>query len=530
VRLKGSGRNVLVNFSSRVLLAVLNVGQLVLVARVFGASAATDAYLIASWTPTLFWSLAETVLISSFVPFIVNVGVTRGVEAARRSADEVFTWTLIVLALSALFVFAAAPLLALASAPGFDEATRTLTVRMMRLFSPAILLAGTTSFLSSVSYAERRFAAPALAQLIPGAAVVACLLIGRSRWGIESVVMVFTAGVALQLVVVALVLRKQGLLPRLRMSPLSAHAELLRLVAPRVGANAANQGMAGVDRLFASTMSLGSVSVLVYAYRLARLAPKLITASLGRTMIPTLSRTAAEGDNDAIRDFVPRYMGLILFVLAPIAVATIYYRLPLIRLFFQRGQFSAEAAQLTADIFVFYMIAVLLQTVRMSLNGVFAATRDNAAPFRIALIGLALDAPLNYLFSLVWGLAGIAISTMAISAFGLVQMLYVLNKKLGRIPFGPAYRAVARVVPATAVMSLALWGIDSALRPLSGGGGAFSRLAVMALAAGAAGVLYLAVCWGLRLRRVLAIKATARTREPGAPETRIIDGGMDDGF
>ncbi len=536
MRLRGTGRNVLVNFSSRVLLAVLNVGQLVLVARIFGASAATDAYMVATWTPTLFWSLAETVLISSFVPFIVNLGVTGGSAAARKAADEVFTWTLIFLAAAAVFVFAAAPLLALASAPGFSAETRALTARMMRLLSPAIVLAGTTAFFSSVSYAERRFAVPALAALIPGVVVVTCLLVGRARWGIEAVAVAFTVGVAIQLVAIAAGLRRQGLLPRLRKSPLAAHPELWRLVAPRVGANAANQGMAAVDRLFASLMSLGSVSVLVYAYRLARLAPKLITASFGRTLIPNLSQTASEGDTDAIREIVPRYMGLILFVLAPITVATIYFRVPLIRLFFERGRFTPEATQLTAEIFVFYMLAILLQSVRLSLNGVFAATRDNVTPFKIALIGLALDFPLNWLFSLVWGLAGIAISTMAISAFGLAQMLWVLDRKLGRIGYAPALRALARVLPAAAAMTLVLWAADGAARSAFPAGGGGQRLVEIALLAALAGAVYLALCWALRLRRVLALPVPVRAAgggsadaRAGAAETRFVVGGMDDG-
>ena len=77
-----------VNLVAKMVGGVVGLLQIILIARYFGISAQTDAYMIALWIPLFFWSMGETLLIYSFVPHLVAIqekdGTNREMEVVNR--------------------------------------------------------------------------------------------------------------------------------------------------------------------------------------------------------------------------------------------------------------------------------------------------------------------------------------------------------------------------------------------------------------------------------------------------------------
>src|SRR5438046_9647104 len=123
-------------FVSRILAFVRDV----LIARLFGAGVATDAFFVAFRIPNLLRRLfAEGAFSQAFVPVLSEYRTRRGDSETKLLVDRTATLlTLALLAATALGV-AAAPLIIYVSAPGFaaTPAKFDLTVARLRLHLPS---------------------------------------------------------------------------------------------------------------------------------------------------------------------------------------------------------------------------------------------------------------------------------------------------------------------------------------------------------------------------------------------------------
>src|SRR3989339_489038 len=94
----------------------------VLIARVFGAGAATDAFFVAFKLPNLLRRLfAEGAFSQAFVPIFGEYRNRRGHEETRRLVDHVATMLAIILFIVTGIGIIAAPVLVYVSAPGFVQ-------------------------------------------------------------------------------------------------------------------------------------------------------------------------------------------------------------------------------------------------------------------------------------------------------------------------------------------------------------------------------------------------------------------------
>ena len=117
---------------SRVLAFVRDV----LMARIFGAGMANDAYIIATRLPNLLRRLfAEGAFSQAFVPIFGEYHKRRGHDETKLLVDHVTTMLALALFVVTLIGIVAAPLLVYFTAPGFtkDAEKFNLTVQLLRI-------------------------------------------------------------------------------------------------------------------------------------------------------------------------------------------------------------------------------------------------------------------------------------------------------------------------------------------------------------------------------------------------------------
>ena len=113
-----------------------------LIARIFGAGFATDAFFVAFRIPNLLRRLfGEGAFSQAFVPVLSEVRARQSPEETRALVDRVSSALLLALVATAALGMAAAPLVVHVSAPGFasDPGKFSLTVQMLRITFPYIV-------------------------------------------------------------------------------------------------------------------------------------------------------------------------------------------------------------------------------------------------------------------------------------------------------------------------------------------------------------------------------------------------------
>jgi len=454
----------LATVSSMTLLSrVLGFVRDLVIARLFGAGVATDAFFVAFRIPNLLRRLfAEGAFSQAFVPILSEYRMRRGEEETRLLADR--TATLLALALLVVSVIgvAVAPLIIYVSAPGFaaQPAKFELTVAMLRVTFPYILFISLVSFAGGILNTWSRFAVPAFTPTLLNLAFIAGALLFAPYFHPPVMVLAWSvfAGGVLQLALQVPALARIGMLPR----PVVAFSDpgvrrILMLMGPAVIGVSVSQVSLLINTIFASFLEDGSVSWLYYADRLMEFPTGLLGVALGTILLPSLSKyhsEAAHGEYSKLLDWGLR---LTIIFAAPAALALALLSAPLVTTLFHYGEFGERDVWMTRQALVAYSIGLVgLILVKVLAPG-FYARQNIATPVRIAIVTLIATQLMNAVLIVPLKHAGLALA-IGLGACLNAGLLYRKLRQHEIYQPQPGWGSFAlKVAAALAAMGLALW-------------------------------------------------------------------------
>ena len=446
-----------------------------LIARLFGAGLATDAFFVAFRIPNLLRRLfAEGAFSQAFVPVLSEYRTRRGDAETKLLVDRVATLlTLALLAAAALGVVGA-PIVIYVTAPGFAATPEKfdLTVAMLRVTFPYILFISLVSLAGGILNTWSRFAIPALTPSLLNLSFIFGALFFAPYFEPSVMVLAWAvfAGGVLQLALQVPALARIGMLPlpKVKLSDPGVK-RILALMAPAVVGVSVAQISLLINTIIASFLGNGPVSWLVYADRLMEFPNGLLGVALGTVLLPSLSRYHAESSHDEYSKLLDWGLRLIFLLVAPAAVALALLSVPLVTTLFHYGQFGEHDVWMTRQALVAYSAGLLgLILVKVLAPG-FYARQNIATPVRIAVLTLIATQAMNALFVLSLVAGGLEARTgigphagLALAiGLGACMNAGLLYRKLRQHGIYAPQRGwgvfALKVAAALAVMALALW-------------------------------------------------------------------------
>src|SRR5690349_1386242 len=137
----------------------------IIIARIFGAGMATDAFFVAFRIPNLLRRLfAEGAFSQAFVPLLAEYKNNRTSEETRGLIDHITLLLGITLFIVSIIGIVAAPLIIYASAPGFsaDPDKFNLTVALLQITFPYILFISLVALAGGILNTYGKFNVPAI--------------------------------------------------------------------------------------------------------------------------------------------------------------------------------------------------------------------------------------------------------------------------------------------------------------------------------------------------------------------------------
>ena len=170
------------------------------IARQFGATGTTDAYVVAGTIPTLVFSVITGALSVAVIP--VFTGYLAAGEEAKgwRVFAGVTNWLAVGLGVLTLAGMSAAAVLVHLVAPGFAPQESALAGRLTQIMFPVLLFSGMSNLFTGLSNANNIFGVPAAATVANNLVIIAAALLS-TRFGIAGL----AAGTAAAMAVAALV-------------------------------------------------------------------------------------------------------------------------------------------------------------------------------------------------------------------------------------------------------------------------------------------------------------------------------------
>jgi len=475
------------------------------IAAMFGAGLATDAFFVAFRIPNLLRRLfAEGAFSQAFVPILAEYKSRHGSDATKQLVDRVATALFLALAVAVALGVAAATVIVYVSAPGFAASPEKfeLTVTMLRITFPYILFISLVSLAAGVLNTWSRFAVPAITPTALNVAFIVGALFLAPYFDPPVLVLAWAvlAGGVLQLALQVPFLARIGMLPRpsLALGDPGVRRVLLLMGPAVVGVSVAQISLL-LNTIFASFLQTGSVSWLYYADRLMEFPTGLLGVALGTILLPSLAKLHSEGAADEYSNLLDWGLRLTFLLAVPAAAALALLATPLVATLFFYGAFGADDLLMTRQALIAYSVGLLgLIVVRVLAPG-FYARQDIRTPVKIALVTLAVTQAMNAAF--IWPLkhAGLALA-ISLGACLNAALLYQGLRRRDIFRPRPGWGAfAAKVAGAVGAMALA---VAFAMGPAEWWIGADWRLRAPALAGlvtlGA--TVYFGALWALGFR------------------------------
>lgn len=488
------------------------------IARIYGASVESDAFLI-SWTVP---EMAATLLIEDAMALLLvpafshalarrtAIGPGAGAlpvpgpeDPVRELVRHTFPRLFAVLAAATLLLVAFAPQFVAALAPGFADPQ--LAVTCTRLTALTVLTFGVAGYFSAALRAHGSFVPPAGVYVAYNAGIIAATVALHSLWGVRAA----AAGVALGgalMILVQLPSFARRVTPRRAASPrpsfphprkgvpadppgtrVTARAAPddprpeppdrvrlgLALLAPVVLFAVSRQSQVLVERFLASSLPSGAISHLNYAQKVAQM-PMVLSLMFCTVTFPAVAQAMAEGDRDRARRRVENDLALAGLVVLLGTALILGYAPQIIEVLFQRGAFDAGDTEATATVMRVYAAGLLGHTLVGALcRPFFSAGRPTWYPAAAMAAGLAVTVAVGASAVGPWGVYGIA----AANAAGISTTALLLLRGLGSRVVAIRVRAITPALGrlalaagcAAAAGRLAAGTIDSALPSLAVG-------------------------------------------------------------
>lgn len=460
--------------------SVTTVGSLTIVSRALGfvrdimmaaelgAGWIADCFVIAFKLPNLMRRMfAEGAFSAAFVPIFSELLEGKEGEAARtplerRAAAIAFAEEALAMLVAALVIVVSLcqifmPWVIYVLGYGFvdDPKKFDLAVLLTRLTFPYLLFISLVSLMGGILNSLHRFAAVAFTPVLLNVTLIGALLWLKDAFATPAHGLALGVSVsgAAQLLWLLESCRREGVTLHLRLPRLTDEVKrLFRLMLPVALGAGAYQISLFVDTFLASFLEDGSIAFLYYADRINQLPLGVIGIAIGTALLPKLSRIVAAGDDASALASQNRAIEIAMFATLPAAAALVAVPDTLIRVLFERGEFTPEMTAATADALAAFAIGLPAFVLIKVFAPAYFARKDTATPVRAAMIALIVNVVLNLILMFPLAHVGLALAT-SISAWlnaglllrGLVRRgLMVADRRLKvRLP---------KITAATAIM------------------------------------------------------------------------------
>jgi putative peptidoglycan lipid II flippase len=404
-----------------------------------------------------------------------------------RSAFRLLSVILILVSIGGIFL---SPWIVKLVAPGFVADKFSLTVTLTRLMLPYIFFVGLVALCMGILNVLGHFAAPALAPVLLNISIIGSVLIISPALSVPAVGL--AAGVliggALQLAIQLPVLWRLGF--RFWEKAKLFHPGLRQvgtLIPPVIIGGAVYQINIVVGTILGSLLAEGSVTYLYFADRLVQFPLGVFAIAAATAVLPSLSRQAASEDFEALKNTFDHAFKFVFFISIPAMVGLIVLREPIVALLFERGEFDAQATQLTAEALLYYSIGLGAFSAVRIVAAAFFAMQDTRTPVKLAglsilanvILGVALMKPLDH--------SGLALATSLSSMLNLGLLVRALKSKLGPLGWSSIFRSFARTLVGSIIMGTAVWAVGLIIIPAQ-------NPTLTGLLGGVAGCVVIGIC------------------------------------
>ena len=438
-------------------------------------------------------------------------------DELRRVVFTIVNLVLIIMLVAAIiFLFIAPWFVATIQVPGYSAQEKVLTTQFARIIFFSLLALGPFAVLQAALFARKEFGWPAVATasyhvgIILGAIVGA--LLGAHYNGYLGLAFGVIIGAFGEIALLLPGMRNQHIRymfvldlkhPALR--------RILKLYAPVAFSFLVSTFFIFLDQRLASLTpgdGAANYAAMRFATTLIQFPGGLVATALSVAVLPTMAEHVRAGDNERFKGTLLLGLRLGLLLMIPAAAGLIVLRLPIVMLLFQHHKYTFQNSLLTAIALQNYAYQLPFIAIDQLLLSAFYARKNTITPVIVGVVSFAGYLAVALPFWQTIGMPALAFANTVQNSLHPIILLVLLRMAIGPIRIRETIPALIKILAATAVMVVVLWGMQVLLAHIA----LFSlnhllgQLLTVIVAGGLAAIVYIGAVLLLRVEEVRLVK------------------------
>jgi putative peptidoglycan lipid II flippase len=443
---------------------VLGLVREIVARALFGTTGAINAFEIAFLVPNTVRALvADSALSAAFVPVFSELLERGERKRAWRVASSLFWLMLLGLGGLTAFFMLIAPWVMEAFGYG-PHAYGGVAAGLAQVLFPIVVVLGMTGIVVGILNSYDHFTVPALSPVLWNVVIILGLVLGVPHASSGSTKLYIYAFSILVATIAQLLLPLPWLRGRdgklqlvIDVRDPAVRRTFALMVPVTIGLGLININ-ALIDQLFATRLldRNQAPAAIVAAFRLYMLPQGMFSVAVATVLFPALSRYASRRDWNSFRGTVASGLRLISFLLIPASAAAAVLCVPIVRLLYQHGSFTASQTPAVAHALAAFSLGLTFNGTMLMLNRAFFSLQSPWIPSWVAMGNLAVNAGLDAAFYR-FGIWGIPLSTSVVNIAGTWALLVLLRRRMGRLELRETTRSFLLVAVASALLAGVSW-------------------------------------------------------------------------
>ena len=424
---------------------LFNYLTLVLLAFTFGARMEMDAFFAASTVPQVISLILLSTLSVTFIPLFIEVKSTSESEAwsfAGITANLVF---LILLGIAVVSSFFSNEIISLI-APGFSEESVNLSASLFRILIYSRVFLGVSVVFQSLYYARKKFFRPSFGQGMSSLFTFFFVIFFRSSLGITSIVVGTLLGSIFQFFWLLPIFLKRGrycFKLNLKLEPIK---RLIQLSAPLLIGALFYRTNTLVERFLASRLGEGNISYLGYAFKVISIIVIVMAQGINTAIFPKMSELSSLNSYKELKEIISKGIRASIIIIVPVTFLIVLVRYDLVRLLFERGNFTSQASQAVSQAVLAYIGVLIFGALITLMNTALYSLQETVKVAFIGIFSFCIYVGLAFFLSTLYSYIGIAVAFSLQYIICLPFSIYFINKKIGKFEKIVIFHCICKTV------------------------------------------------------------------------------------
>ncbi len=444
-------------FSAIFLAKILGLVRNIIFASLYGTGIEATAFFTASRIPLQLLDMSLGAAISStFIPIFNEFLQKKGKERALKFTNNFLSIIIVISVILTLIGIVFAPQIINIIAPNLDAKAYSLTLDLLKIMFPIMIFTAVAFVFVGFLQSLDEFRIPSIISVVANGIVIVYLLILNKKFGIKGAAIAMLIGWGMQIIVQLPSAWKKGYRPKFFIDLKDEGLKKMLILAVPILISTWVQPINNLVNIrFASGLENGqAVSAIEYSYNLYIIIVGVFSYTLSNIIFPELSKLTADNNKEKIRDMLKSSLSVSVLFIIPMSVGIGMLSEDVIRIIYERGEFTRESTMLTSSALIFYSIGMIGYGLMEVLNKAFYAMQDSKTPMITSAISIAINVGLSIILVRNMGYVGLPLATSITSILTAALMLVFVSKKIKGIVDKETFFEFVKIIVASIVMAL----------------------------------------------------------------------------